>query len=269
MRDARLYQIACLGALLAFGATTGAIGATPGRVAAALAGALGAQLLFSRSFGVRFEIRSALITTLSLSLLLRTGDPAWMAAAGALAIGSKFLLRTETGHVFNPANFAIVTLAAVSDAVWTSPGQWGTSVIFAAVFAGLGAATTARAGRLDTPFIFLGAYAALVLGRAAVLGDPMAIPLHALQNGALIVFAFFMISDPKTTPDDRLARYVYVASVAALAYALQYHLFDPDGIFHALFIASIARPLIDAARPAARFRWPSEFPARPHERPAE
>jgi len=30
---------------------------------------------------------------------------------------------------------------------------------------------------------------------------PWAIPLKQLQSGALLLFTFFMISDPKTTPD--------------------------------------------------------------------
>ena len=41
---------------------------------------------------------------------------------------------------------------------------------------------------------------ALVFGRSLWLGEPMSIPLHRLQNGALLLFTFFMISDPRTTP---------------------------------------------------------------------
>ena len=48
--------------------------------------------------------------------------------------------------------------------------------------------------------------ALLLFGRAYWLGDPLAIPVHQLQNGALLVFAFFMISDPKTTPDTGFGR---------------------------------------------------------------
>ena len=41
----------------------------------------------------------------------------------------------------------------------------------------------------------------LLLARAFWLGDPLAIPLHQMQSGSLLIFAFFMISDPRTTPD--------------------------------------------------------------------
>ena len=41
---------------------------------------------------------------------------------------------------------------------------------------------------------------AVLCGRSWWLGEPLAIPLHRLENGALLIFAFFMVSDPKTTP---------------------------------------------------------------------
>jgi len=259
-RDPRLLQIACLGGLIAVGAATRGLDASPIGAAAALAGALGAQAAGARFFGVPFEARSAVVTTLSLTLLLRADAAAWMALAGAVAIGSKFLLRAGGKHLFNPANFALVALTFVSDEVWTTPGRWGTSVLFAAVFAGLGALVTTRAARLDAPLSFLGSYAALLFGRALWLGDPISVPMHAVQSGALIIFAFFMISDPKTTPDDRLARIGFCAGVAALGFWFQYGLFESDGIFYALFLACLARPVLEALRPASRYEWPAPLP---------
>jgi hypothetical protein len=46
--------------------------------------------------------------------------------------------------------------------------------------------------------------------------------MHQLQNGALLVFAFFMISDPKTTPDAAIGRLVYSMLVAGVAFAIQF-----------------------------------------------
>ena len=50
----------------------------------------------------------------------------------------------------------------------------------------------------------------------------LAIPLHQLQSGSLLIFAFFMISDPKTTPASRLARFFFALAVAALAHYLAF-----------------------------------------------
>ena len=64
-----------------------------------------------------------------------------------------------------------------------------------------------RAARSDVTWAFLAAYAALALRpRLRGSGDPLAIPLHQLESGAFLIFAFFMISDPKTTPDSRAGR---------------------------------------------------------------
>src|SRR5205807_5727196 len=87
-------------------------------------------------FGLKqLDLRSPLITGLSLSLLLRADEPSLLAVAGVIAILSKFVIRRDGKHVFNPAGFAIVALLVLSDHVWISPGQWGTSVWFASLIA--------------------------------------------------------------------------------------------------------------------------------------
>ena len=68
-----------------------------------------------------------------------------------------------------------------------------------------------RAARSDVTFAFITFYMALVFGRSLWLGEPMAIPLHRLENGALLLFTFFMISDPRTTPNSRAGRIVFAA----------------------------------------------------------
>ena len=52
--------------------------------------------------------KSALISALSLCLLLRTDWLALAALAAVVAVGSKFLIRVRDKHVFNPTNLAIV-----------------------------------------------------------------------------------------------------------------------------------------------------------------
>ena len=62
--------------------------------------------------------------------------------------------------------------------------------------------------------MFAAVYILLQVSRAVRLGDPLSIPLHQLQNGAFLLFTFFMISGPKTTPDSRLGRLVFASLVA-------------------------------------------------------
>ena len=81
--------------------------------------------------------------------------------------------------------------------VWVSPGQWGNVAFFAFLMACLGGLVVNRAARSDVTYAFIVFYMALVFGRSIWLGEPMAIPLHRLENGALLLFTFFMISDPQ------------------------------------------------------------------------
>jgi Na+-translocating ferredoxin:NAD+ oxidoreductase RnfD subunit len=71
----------------------------------------------------------------------------------------------------------------------------------------------------------------LILFRRAIwLGDPLAIPLHQLQNGAFLIFSFYMISDPKTTPNSRAGRVLFALLVAAGAGFVQFELYRTNGL---------------------------------------
>ncbi len=244
-----------LSGLLVLGWLARAFEISPSHAIAILVTACAMQWLGSVMIATRPDFKSATITALSLTLLLRA-DTVWpLIAAAAIAIGSKFTLRLGGKHIFNPANFAIVTMVLMSNAAWTTPGQWGTAIWLAALLAGIGFFITYRAARLDVPIIFMGTYAALLFGRAIWLGDPLAIPLLRLENGALILFAFFMISDPKTTPDGFIARCIFTSGAALLAYILTFHFYLTDGLFFSLAIMTVIRPVLEWLDPAPKYQW--------------
>ncbi len=253
--DPRLFQIASLGALLAANIAWFDFGARPGQSVVTLGAALLAQAGFCRVFGVAFDWRSPLITGLSLSLLLRTNVPLLWAAAPVLAIGSKFLLRVRGKHLFNPAAFAIVALLLTADGVWVSPGQWGAAAWLVLFIASAGGLVLTRSTRLDTAVGFLLCFGGLLAWRAWNLGDPWAIPLHQMQAGSLLLFAFFMVTDPRSTPDSRAGRMLFVAGVAGLAYHLLFAWQLRPGLYFSLMAVSCLTPLIDLLLPAERFRW--------------
>jgi Na+-transporting NADH:ubiquinone oxidoreductase subunit NqrB len=208
--------------------------------------------LFTQS---RFDPLSALITSFSLTLLLRTDVMGLAILAAIIAIGSKFLLRVHGKHVFNPANVALVSLMLCSDQAWVSSGQWGSATVGAFALACLGFLVLTRARRAETTVAFLGFFAGLLIARAVWLGDPLSIPLHQLQNGALLIFAFFMISDPKTTPNSARGRIVYGMFVATIAYTIQFVFYEPNGPILALIMSAPLVPLIDAISRGQLYRW--------------
>jgi Na+-transporting NADH:ubiquinone oxidoreductase subunit NqrB len=256
LADPRYYQVAVLTTLLSIGVFALDFGIRWQNAVAILLTAQAVQFIGTRLSGLpRFDPMSALITSLSLTLLLRTELIALAIAAPAIAIGSKFILRVRGKHVFNPANVALVALMLLSDHAWVSSGQWGSAAIGAFGLACLGFLVLTRARRAETTIAFLACYGALLFGRALWLGDPMSIPVHQLQNGALLIFAFFMISDPKTTPNAAAGRVVFAAIVAAIAFAIQFIYYQPNGPILALILSAPLVPVIDALLQGTHYRW--------------
>jgi Na+-transporting NADH:ubiquinone oxidoreductase subunit NqrB len=253
--DPRYYQIGALTLLLLYGVAALGFDLTLGRAAAIVATAIAAQAAGSRLARVRFDPKSAAISGLSLSLLLRSNSLALLLLAAVIAVGSKFVIRVRGKHLFNPTNGAIVALLLLTNGVWVSPGQWGNVAFFGFLIICLGGLVVNRAARSDVTYAFIIAWAAVLIGRSLLLGEPMTIPLHRLQNGALLLFTFFMISDPKTTPDSRLGRILFATIVAAGAWYVQFRLFHTNAILWSLAASSLLVPLIDLLLPAQRYIW--------------
>jgi Na+-translocating ferredoxin:NAD+ oxidoreductase RnfD subunit len=255
-RDPRHYQIATLASLLTYGVLGLDFEIGVGRAAAILTTALLTQYACSRLTRLPvFDPKSALISGLSLCLLLRTNFPILAVAAAIIAVASKFVLRINGKHLFNPTNFGIVVLIALTGRVWVSPGQWGNIAFFAFLMACLGGLVVNRASRSDVTYAFIGFYMALVFGRSLWLGEPWTIPLHRLENGALLLFTFFMISDPRTTPNSRAGRILFAFLVAYGAWYIQFRLFRTNGPLWSLALCSLTVPAIDWLLPASRFEW--------------
>ena len=256
--DPRHGQIATLAALLGYGMARLDFDVSAARALITVGTALAVQRAGDACTGAPWTsgAKSALISALSLCLLLRTDALVWAAVAAAIAVGSKFLVRVRGKHVFNPTNLALAALLLATPDVWVSPGQWGTGASFAFAIACAGLAVTYRSARSDVTVAFIAAYAGLITARSLYLGEPLTIPLHRLESGAFLLFSFFMISDPKTTPDARAGRIAFALLVAVGAAYVHLRLFRPNGFLWALVLASPLVPLIDRVFRAARYQWP-------------
>jgi Na+-transporting NADH:ubiquinone oxidoreductase subunit NqrB len=254
--DPRYYQIAVLSGLLVYGLGWLHFDITLGRVVLLLGTALLTQYACTRIWGLpRFDPRSALISGLSLCLLLRTSFAAVALLGAVITVASKFVVRWKGKHIFNPTNFGLVFLMLVGAPVWVSPGQWGNVAYFGFLMACLGGLVVNRAARSDVTYAFLVSFAALQFGRAAWAVQRLAVPIHRLESGALLLFAFFMISDPRTTPNSRAGRILFACLVTALAGFVQFGLYRTNGILWSLAILSMSVPLIDRLLPGPRYEW--------------
>jgi enediyne biosynthesis protein E5 len=261
-RDPRYYQIAVLSSLLIYGVGRLGFDVSLLQIVILLGSVLITQFLCGKlTATAAFDPRSALISGLSLCLLLRANSPLLLIVTAVITIASKFIFRWKRKHIFNPTNFGIVAMIVLTEAVWVSPGQWGSKLYFAFLMACLGGLVIHRAMRSDVSYAFLFSYVAILFGRAFWLGDPWAIPLKQLQSGALLLFTFFMISDPKTTPDSRPGRVIFGILVAAGAAYVQFGLYRTNGLLWSLAIFSALTPLLDYVLPGTKYQWDSLKPS--------
>jgi Na+-transporting NADH:ubiquinone oxidoreductase subunit NqrB len=256
--DPRDYQIGALLGLLCYGLGVLDFDVPLVRITALVATTLLVQYLCGRLVGLSsFDMRSPLITAFSLSLLLRTDSLPLAVAGGVIAIGSKFALRIRGKHLFNPANIGIVALLALANGAWVSPGQWGSVAFFAFLVACVGGLVIHRSARAEVTLSFLFFWASFLVLRSTFLGEPLTIPAHRLESGTLLIFAFFMISDPKTTPNSRLGRVLFALIVASLAWYIAFRLFRTNALLWALALSSPLVPVLDRFLPGGAYQWQS------------
>ena len=190
-----------------------------------------------------------------MSLLLRADHCTTIILAGSLAILSKFLFQVEHKHFFNPANFGIIAALILTGDAWVSPGQWGDDGWYALLFAGSGGMVLKRVGRWDTTAAFLGTYALLEAIRNIWLGWTWDVFCHRFMSGSLLLFALFMITDPRSIPNARISRVLWAGCIAILTFILQNKFFVPTAVFWALFTLSPLSVILDFIWSASRFSW--------------
>ncbi len=261
-RDPRYYQLFCQSAIYAYGLKYLDFALYLGALPVAIAGCLVTQAaaIFtlrwlrphsSNQVRARFDWRSPTVSAMSLALLLRSNELWPIALAAVLSIGSKFVLRASQRHFFNPSLFGILAvLLLIPQHVWVSPGQWGREGLLLFFVACAGGVVLFRALRSDVTFAFLLSFAALLITRAVWLGDPWPIVQNQLSSGTLLIFAFFMISDPKSTPLTRGARIGFAALTAGIAVFIQFGLYGDNALLWALGWAAFTVPLWNLLRDA-------------------
>ncbi|MBD2212698.1 RnfABCDGE type electron transport complex subunit D [Calothrix sp. FACHB-156] len=257
LNDIRDYQIIFLSLFLFLGIGTRDWTLRPELIGVAIATCLFTQWMLSSvlSKEQNINLRSALITSLGLSLLLRADHWTTMALAAASAIASKFFFQVSNKHFFNPANFGIITALLLTSDAWVSPGQWGEDWWYGLLFVGTGGMILQRVGRWDTTAAFLGSYSLLEAIRNLWLGWTWDVYWHRLMSGSLLLFALFMVTDPRSIPNARIGRLVWAVCIAIFTFILRNYFFISSAVFWALFILAPLTILFDALWSAAEYSW--------------
>jgi hypothetical protein len=169
---------------------------------------------------------SAHMTSITLSFLLYFNQRLWiMALAVTLAIGSKYVLRVRVNgrlqHFMNPSNFAIAVVLAAYQ--WTGVLPWGFTIdLYGALDWLVPLAIVALGmrlnllftGRIPTITSWLCTFIVLAIVRAWLLHTPVAAELVVLTGIPMVLFTFYMITDPQTSPSRLRSQIVFGAGIA-------------------------------------------------------
>lgn len=257
LADARFYQIVYLSVFLIYGVQSLHWDFNPLIVGSIITTALCTQMLACFIFKKPFDaLKSAAISSLGLSILLKTQY--WQVAvlAAFIAIASKYIIRINGKHVFNPANIGLVLTIYITKLAWVSPGQWGSSLIVLYFIFAAGSILLLKVGRMDTGLVFFFTYAFLQFCYSSLyLGWPIDFTIHKLSNGALLLYSFFMITDPSTTPNHKKVRVLWSISIACLAFYFAEFKYMNGAPVKALFLVSMATPLLDYVFKGIHFSW--------------
>lgn len=256
-RDARNFQIVFLSSFLLYGVWSLGWEGDLYKILTLLSVSLITQLMGILALGYPMHsLKSALITSLGLSILFKANEYWTLALCAFLAIGGKFLIRANGKHIYNPANFGIILTMLLTGDAWISPGQWGSSVILVFFVGAAGLMVVFRSGRVDTSFAFLITFFILEYSRTVLyLGWEHDFLFHKFTNGSLLLFSFFMITDPVTTPDHKHARILWAAMVAVLTFFFSNWQQIHTAPVWALFFISPFTVLFDRIFVGKKFQW--------------
>ena len=251
IRDPRLHVAAVLLTLQALGQTVLGFRLSIAQILACLAA--GALIEFGVSFLKDKTIlwpASGLLTGNSTAFILRvpgTLHGQWWSTHGiwifvgvvALGMATKYLIRWRGLHIFNPSNVALViafvalgpTRTEPLDLWWIPMGMW--MIVTYAILIGGGLLIALELRLLGLVIGFMAGFAIFVAVALAPVPDHcMVASWHVtpmcgrslwqilITSPEILIFALFMVPDPRTVPDGQVARVIFGILVALLAVLL-------------------------------------------------
>ncbi len=197
----------------------------------------------------------AVLTGLIVAMILSPLEP-WHVAALTSVIGvlSKYIVRTRFANVFNPAALALVITFYIFGTAhnwWGALGDLPPVALIALGASGIFIAD--RVNKMPMVLVFLGVYFALFTITAFV-GDPSTVSeiFRAPDLHAALYFAFFILTDPPTSP----VKYSHQLLCGVMVAIISFVVFETLGAAHFLLAGVLVGNVWEAWR-----RWRSS-PAR-------
>jgi Na+-translocating ferredoxin:NAD+ oxidoreductase RnfD subunit len=218
------------------------------RTVLAIGTAIGVEMVLARLFSGSWpHLASSYISGISVGMLVRS--PAFWpyALCSAISITSKYVLRVDGRHIWNPSNFGVVAmLVLAADTVAGLSVQWGNALLPIFVVWCFGSVIIYSLGRFHITATYVVSFVAFAFIRALVTGHPFLSEVAPVTGPMYQLFIFFMITDPKTTVRSFRGQCLVAFLVAAVeaGFRLLEFVHAP---YYALFVVGPIANLIEIA----------------------
>jgi Na+-translocating ferredoxin:NAD+ oxidoreductase RnfD subunit len=225
--------------------TVGAL-ESPWKTALAIVSAVVTELVLGRIFtGKVPHLASAYVSGISVGILVRSPFFWPYALCSVISIASKYVLRMDNRHIWNPSNFGIAAMLFLApEAVASLSIQFGNSLGPVVVIWILGAFIISRLKRFHISLSYVLSFLVLAGVRSVFTGHSFWAEVAPITGPMYQLFTFFMITDPKTTVSTKKGQIV-VAVLVAVAECI-FRLFqNVHAPYFALFIVGPAANMLE------------------------
>ena len=214
----------------------------------AIATAIAVEIVLARIFsGTWPHLASSYISGISVGMLVRSPAIWPYALCSATSITSKYVLRVDGRHIWNPSNFGIVAmLLLAADTVASLSVQWGNNLLPMVVVWCFGSVIIHSLGRFHITLTYVVSFIAFAFVRALLTGHPFLSEAAPITGPMYQLYIFFMITDPKTTVRSYQGQ-MLVAFLVAFAEAVFRLLQFVHAPYYALFVVGPAANLVEIA----------------------
>jgi enediyne biosynthesis protein E5 len=237
------------------------------RTMLAIVTSIAVEMLLGRLFVGKWpHLASAYISGISIGMLVRSPEFWPYALCAAISIVSKYVIRVDGKHLWNPSNFGIVAmLVLAADTVASLSVQWGNTLLPMVVVWAFGAVIIHSLGRFHITLTYVAAFLVFAAVRSLVTGHAFLAEAAPLTGPMYQLYIFFMITDPKTTVRPKWGQIATALAVAAVEAVLRLMQFV-HAPYYALFIVGPIANVIEIAytRATARQPLPAGTPATSH-----
>ncbi|MCO8123864.1 RnfABCDGE type electron transport complex subunit D [Stieleria sp. TO1_6] len=163
------------------------------------------------------HLASAYISGISVGILIRSPFLWPFALCALISIMSKYVLRWQNRHLWNPSNFGVSAMLFLYPAAVASLSiQWGNTIWPMVVVWTLGALIISRLKRFHICLTYVLSFIGLSAARSLITASPFLANVAPLTGPMYQLFVFFMITDPRTTVSTKRGQCLVAFAIAVV-----------------------------------------------------